>query len=104
MEGVVDSNMLLDIISSMEYLEVLHLFGMDGLTNDDIKGFIHSAKKLNTLIVKRCRVDSEDIIAFVNNTRRQFNYLKIIDDVDDYDYNYHDYDEDIFSFDFDTYL
>ncbi|KAG2217234.1 hypothetical protein INT45_012693 [Circinella minor] len=95
MEGLVDSNMLLDIIRTMEELEALHLNDMDGLTNDDVKALIHSAKKLNTLVVKRCHVDSEDIIAFVNNTRRQFKYVKIIDNGDDH--------EDIFNFDFNTY-
>ncbi|KAI7852716.1 hypothetical protein BDC45DRAFT_606977 [Circinella umbellata] len=99
MKGLMDSNMLSDIISSMEYLEVLYLYGMDGLTDDDIKVLIHSAKKLHTFVVKRCRVDCEDIMTFVNNTRRRFKYVKIIDDDDGYDY----YDEDIYNFDFDIY-
>ncbi|KAI7852875.1 hypothetical protein BDC45DRAFT_570773 [Circinella umbellata] len=93
-EGMVDSNMLLDIINSTEYLESLHLYYMDGLTGDDIKAVIHSAKKLNTLVLKRCDVDSEDIMTFVNNTRR-FKCVKIIE--------YYDDSEDMLNSDFDVF-
>ncbi|KAG2227939.1 hypothetical protein INT45_011962 [Circinella minor] len=95
MKDVVDSNTLLDIVSTVENLEVLHLNDLDGLTDNDIKALVHIAKKLNTLVVKRCGVYSENIVAFLNNTNRQFKYMKIIE--------YHDDDEDIFNFDFDTF-
>ncbi|KAG2217235.1 hypothetical protein INT45_012694 [Circinella minor] len=92
MNNVLDRNMLFDIISIMDELEALHLYDIKWVTSDDIKVSIHSAKKLNTLVLKRCDADSGDIIAFVNSTSRKFKYVKIIE--------YLDLDSD---FDFDTF-
>ncbi|KAG2217248.1 hypothetical protein INT45_012196 [Circinella minor] len=100
MTDEMDCKTLLDIISTMEELEALHLNGLHGLTTDDIKALIHSAKKLNTLVVKGCdRVDCEDLIAFVNNTSRKFKYVKITK-YDDNNMLYFEFDMDV---DFDTF-
>ncbi|KAG2218678.1 hypothetical protein INT45_013344 [Circinella minor] len=83
MENVVDRNMFFDIMSIMEELEELYLYQIPWLTEDDIKSAIHSAKKLNTLVVKRCDIDSEHIISFINKTNRKFESVKIINYYDD---------------------
>ncbi|KAI7847155.1 hypothetical protein BDC45DRAFT_26404 [Circinella umbellata] len=83
MRSVVDRNMLFDIISTMEELEALHLYEILWLMEDDIKSVIHSAKNLNTLVVKRCGVNSENIISFINKTNRKLKYVKIVEEYDD---------------------
>ncbi|KAG2217565.1 hypothetical protein INT45_006732 [Circinella minor] len=94
MGGSMDNKTLLDIISTMRELEALYLGNVHGLRDNDIKELINNAKKLDNLTVKRCHVDPEEIITFVNNTSRNFKYLNI-----------HEYesDNDILTFDFDAY-
>ncbi|KAI7847383.1 hypothetical protein BDC45DRAFT_526199 [Circinella umbellata] len=101
MTDEVDSETLLNIISTTEKLEALHLNDLHGITTDDIKAAIHSAKKLNTLVVKYCnRVDCEELKAFVNNTSRKFKFVKITK-YDDDNMIYFDFDMDV---DFDTFI
>ena len=80
-----DSKTVLDIISTTEDLEALYLKGIPGITVDDIKAMIDSAKKLDVLTVKQCNFNSKDIITFIRNRTRKFKHVKI-DDFNDDDY------------------
>ena len=86
MEDVVDSKTVLDIVSTMEDLEALYLEDIPGITENDIKVLIDNAKKLHTLTIKWCGIDSEDVITFVNNRNRRFKHVKIADFNNDGEY------------------
>ena len=58
-----------------EYLEELYLENIPGITGDDIKAMIDSAKKLDVLSVVECDIDSKDIVTFVNNINRKFKHI-----------------------------
>ncbi|KAG2217236.1 hypothetical protein INT45_012695 [Circinella minor] len=89
LDTILDRDTFFNIMSTMDELEALHLYDIKWITSDDIKALIHSAKKLNTLVLKRCDVDYKDIIAFVNSTSRKFKYVKIIEDLDfDVDFDF----------------
>ncbi|KAG2216252.1 hypothetical protein INT45_010118 [Circinella minor] len=77
-EPVLDRDTLLYIISTMEELEVLHLNYIDWLTCDDIEELVHTAKKLNTLVVKGYDIHSEKIISSINKSGRKLKYVNVI--------------------------
>ena len=96
MEDVADSEALLEIINTTENLEALYLNKIWGITADDIKAIIGSAKKLDILTVKQCDINSKDIVTFLNNRNRRLKHIEITDDDSDYG-------EDAPHFDFDAF-
>ncbi|KAG2215969.1 hypothetical protein INT45_001285 [Circinella minor] len=82
-DTIFNHHTLLDIISLMNELEELHIYDIDWLIEEDIEECVYTAKKLNTLVVKRCHVDAEQIISSIYKTGRKLKYVKIIDYYDD---------------------
>ncbi|KAI7847606.1 hypothetical protein BDC45DRAFT_341840 [Circinella umbellata] len=80
---ILNHHMVFDIIGSLKELEALHLHGINWLTEEDIEELVHIAKKLNTLVVKRCNVNSEKIISSIYKAGRKLKYVKIIEYYDD---------------------